>query len=211
MSLRNNRVEVIYTKTDCAPIRMEFPDGTDPFVVMERTLRMMFPDANPNAPDPVFDKIIRDRNKTGALAQSVERRSVAPNVSGSNPLRPANEQSSGPLPVDRPDPPPADSAASVPEPRGVRSTSLIAFDKITVNGKRATQKRLIFAFVRANNRDFTRLELVHHTKYPVNVITARCKELLDEGHFQECAPRRCSRSGEFVTCLTVAAEQRIAA
>tara|TARA_R110000744_G_scaffold54142_2_gene115114 strand:+ start:2120 stop:2452 length:333 start_codon:yes stop_codon:yes gene_type:complete len=79
----------------------------------------------------------------------------------------------------------------------VRKTSLDAYNELQVNGKANTQRGKILSFLLAHSNyvdePFSRLELSDILEIPINAISGRVRELLDDNLVQE-VPYKCSIS-----------------
>ena len=79
----------------------------------------------------------------------------------------------------------------------VRKTSLDAYNELKASGKLNTQRGKIISFLLAHSNyadePFSRLELSGILEIPINAISGRVKELLDDNLVQE-VPHKCSIS-----------------
>ena len=77
----------------------------------------------------------------------------------------------------------------------IRQTSLDAYKELKANGKANTQRGKILSFLLAHSNyedvPFSRLELSHSLKIPINAISGRVRELLDDKLVEE-VPYKCS-------------------
>lgn len=72
----------------------------------------------------------------------------------------------------------------------VAETSIAAYNGLKDSGSLGKQKRQVLAAILPGAR-YTRSELSDITGLPINCVTGRVRELIDEGRLEDCVPRQC--------------------
>ena len=194
-------IEVTINKKGAEPVRVQIPEGKDPFEVCMAVIKnmgitvmeedrehdaVMLARHGPGEPAP--------RAGNGAAVRAGEASSsavVKDDVNGGSiPLRPATKHDDMFLEL-----PPA--APTV----GVRAASVEAYRKIERSGKLTAQQEVVMAWVRSRIGDHTRQEISRGTELPINAVCGRVHELVDLGELRETRRRRCRVTGENVNAL----------
>jgi hypothetical protein len=153
---------------------VRFPEGADWVKIADAAARRIFPNYDPNAPDPAWDAMMAKRKN---LERVVSRAKAA----GAN---------------ETPDP-------AKPRVAGVRDTSQMALEDLTESGERLTRKAQVLAWAKAQpiDEDYTRQEIASAMGWGINRITGRVVDLIEDGELYESRRRECRITGEYVWAL----------
>lgn len=225
---------IVVTKTDKSSgqsVRVEIPEGKDPFAVCAAAMRSLGLEAQADYPEFAaimearkkngsrrkleHDKSARhdmDRQRTEAAGRSAHRkRSALPGQEDSPPHQRIPAGSAGHN--IKPDVRGAAGEVSADEGGlpvvmgeavGVRDTSRQAHAKLKWSGKLTAQQEQLMAWLRAQSGDATRQEIARGTGLGINCVAGRCRELLDTGVLVENSRRACRVTKETANPLRVA-------